>query len=134
MRRAAGPLRRGVPAPQPGGLDELRGHDPRGGLAGQARPGEQRESRAAGAEVLVARPTIGSLALRRAAAGRRDLGRLLHPDVREQAGQDGDVDAVGVPRERELAGPQRVVLGLGRLDRPGGTEVHIVGRIGDDVA
>ena len=43
-----------VATPQAGRLDELRGHDPGGGLPRQARPREDREPRAASAEVLVA--------------------------------------------------------------------------------
>ena len=75
-----GPLRvdGGVlPGLEPGGLDQLGGHHERRAASEQPGAGEDREPRAAGAEVVT-------------------LLRVAQADVREQAGQQRLVDAVRV--------------------------------------
>ena len=109
-----GPLgldRRYLAGPQARGLHELTGHDERRRPPFQPRAREDREPRAAGAEVL---PRAGPLALApppSTSAGRacRDLLLLQHPDVGEQAGEQRLVDAVGV---RSVGGHPQLDLHL----------------------
>ena len=87
-------LDRGVlPGPEPAGLDELAGHQELRVLPVQPAAGEDREPRAAGAEVLArARASVAAL-----------LPLLERADVGEQPGQQRLVDAVGVGGVRGLA-------------------------------
>ena len=70
---------RGGPAPQPRRLDQLGDHHPAGLLARQRRAREDREARAARALVLAPR-------------------RVAHADVRQQPGEQRDVDRVRARR------------------------------------
>ena len=87
-----GPDRGVLPGPEAAGLHQLTGHDVRRVLPPQPAPGEDREPRAAGAEVLpgAARATP-SVAARGAA-----LALLQQADVGEQPGQQCLVDAICV--------------------------------------
>jgi hypothetical protein len=64
-------------APQPGGLDQLAGHDVVGLRAEERGAGGDGEARAAGAEIVAA-------------------GLVPEPDVAEQAGEDALVDRVDI--------------------------------------
>ena len=85
--------------PQPGRLHQLGGHDPVRRLPGQAGPGEDREPRVARAEVLGPRPPATARV-----AGSWRLG--LHPDLREQSSQQGNVHPGPFGRRRTDRHPE----------------------------
>ena len=102
-----GPDRGVLPGPEAAGLDQLAGHDVRRVLPPQPAPGEDREPRAAGAEVLA-----GAARATPAVAARGTAVALLQQaDVGEQSGQQCLVDAVGVG---DVAAPGVELVGAPR--------------------